>query len=87
MMFNSEVFSILRKAWLAVELTLFKLVPVRPAVLNGVVLQYLQSFYVFLVTVICETMKCVTLVLFRELLKEVDILKKIVLVRLICFYF
>ena len=47
--------SVFGNAWFVVRHTLFKLVPVGPTVPYGVVFQNVQSFDVFLVALVCET--------------------------------
>mgnify|MGYP007008427969 CR=1 FL=1 len=64
MVFNTVMLTIRGKVGLVVGHTLFKLVPVRPAVLDGVVLKHVEAFDVFMIGVLGETMKSFTLILF-----------------------
>ena len=82
-MFDTEVPSIFGDAWFIVRHTLFELVPVWPAVLDGVVFQHVQSFNVFMIGVMSEAMECLATILLCKLLHVEHILQEILFVSFI----
>ena len=67
-MFHTIVLAIGGQTWLVVLYTLFKLIPIWPAVSYRVVLQNIKSLYVFLISLIGKTMKCLTTIFLCKLL-------------------
>ena len=80
MVLDTEVTSIFGNAWFIVRHTLFELVPVWPTVPYGVVFQHVQSLDVFLVGLVCETVKRLATIFLCEFLNVKHILEEILFI-------
>ena len=80
MVLDTEVPSIFGNAWFIVRHTLFELVPVWPTVPYGVVFQHVQSFDVFLVGLVCETVKRLATIFLCEFLNVKHVLEEILFI-------
>ena len=74
MVVHTIVLAIRGKVWFLVLLTLIELVPVRPTVLDRVSIERMKAFDVVCIIILCETMKCFTVILFSILFNKENVL-------------
>jgi hypothetical protein len=86
-MFGTIMLAVRGKAWFVVRHTLFKLVPIRPTVPDGVVLQNILCVKVLLIRFIRETMECLALIFLSKLFYMEHIHEEIIFVGflVLCF--
>jgi len=87
MMFHTVVFSVTCQTGFGMQIPCCELVPVRPAIFDRVFLQYIKSWYVFMIGILCKAVEHFAVVPFSILLNKEKILQQVVFVGMFILIF